>query len=83
MFAGILLLLVRFLLKREIPTSWRLLIAIAVEGLWEIVENSNAVIDRYREATASLGYRGDTVINSMGDMLCCADRKSTRLNSSH
>src|ERR1041384_8631577 len=72
MFAGLLLLLVRFLVKRENSTSWRLVIAIALEGLWEIVENSNAVIDRYREATAALGYRGDTVINSMGDILCCS-----------
>lgn len=71
MFAGLLLLFARFIIKRDLSTSWRLVIAIALEGLWEILENSNAVIDRYREATASLGYRGDTVINSMGDMLCC------------
>ena len=71
MFAGLLLLFTRFILKRDLSTSWRLVIAIALEALWEILENSNAVIDRYREATASLGYRGDTVINSMGDMLCC------------
>ena len=42
------------------------------EALWEILENTNAVIDRYREATAALGYHGDTVVNSLGDMLCCA-----------
>ena len=69
-FAGLLLLLVRFL--RDLSTSWRLVIAIALEGLWEIFENSNAVIVRYREATAALGYSGDTVINSMGDILCCS-----------
>ena len=71
MFAGILLLLARFIIKRNLPTSWRLIIALALEGAWEIMENTNAVIDRYRETTASLGYRGDTVVNSMGDMLCC------------
>ena len=72
MFAGFLLLLGRFLVRRNLSTSWRLVIAIAFEGLWEVLENSNLVIERYRAATASLGYRGDTVINSMGDMLCCA-----------
>jgi uncharacterized membrane protein YjdF len=72
MFAGILLLLARFLVERDFSTSWRLVIAIALEGLWEIFENSNAVIVRYREATAALGYSGDTVINSMGDIMCSA-----------
>ena len=71
-FAGALLLLVRFLVKRNLSTGWRLVTAIAFEGLWEILENSNVVIDRYRRATATRGYQGDTVINSMGDMLCCA-----------
>jgi uncharacterized membrane protein YjdF len=66
MFAGLLLLI-----TRKLPTSWRLCIAIALEAIWEILENTNAVIDRYREATASLGYRGDTVMNSMGDIVCC------------
>jgi hypothetical protein len=71
MFAGILLLFARFVVKRNFSTSWRLVIAIGLEGLWEIFENSNAVIVRYREATAALGYSGDTVINSMGDIMCC------------
>lgn len=66
MFAGLLLLI-----TRKMPTNWRLCVAIALEAIWEILENTNAVIDRYREATASLGYRGDTVMNSMGDIVCC------------
>jgi hypothetical protein len=66
MFAGLLLLI-----TRKLPTSWRLCVAIILEAIWEILENTNAVIDRYREATASLGYRGDTVMNSMGDIVCC------------
>ena len=71
MFAGLLLLVLRFVAKRNVSTNWRLVIVLALEGLWEIIENTNAVIDRYRETTASLGYRGDTVVNSLGDMLCC------------
>lgn len=72
MAAGLMLLLFRFVVKRDVPTSWRLVIALAGEALWEILENTNAVIDRYREATAALGYQGDSVVNSLGDMLCCA-----------
>jgi uncharacterized membrane protein YjdF len=72
MFAGILLLFTRFVFKRNLSTSWRLMIAIAAESIWEILENTNAVIDRYRATTAFLGYSGDTVLNSIGDILCCA-----------
>ncbi len=72
MFAGALLLLFRFVIRNDLSTSWRLVIAMVFEALWEILENTNAVIDRYREATAALGYHGDTVVNSLGDMLCCA-----------
>jgi uncharacterized membrane protein YjdF len=71
MFAGILLLLLRFLIRRDWPTSWRLVIVLAAEALWEILENTNTVIDRYRATTAFLGYRGDTVLNSIGDIVCC------------
>jgi hypothetical protein len=46
-------------------------IAVAAETIWEIFENTNFVIERYREATAALGYEGDTVINSLGDILAC------------
>jgi Protein of unknown function (DUF2585) len=54
--------------------SWdaRLALAVAAEALWEVVENTNYVIERYREATAALGYTGDTVINSLGDIAACA-----------
>ena len=71
MFAGILLLLFRYVVKRDVSTSWRLVIVLAAEAAWEILENTNAVIDRYRATTAFLGYRGDTVVNSIGDIMCC------------
>ena len=66
MFAGLLALTIR-----NLSTSWRLVLAIAIESAWEMIENTNTVIDRYREATAALGYQGDTVLNSMGDIFCC------------
>jgi len=71
MFAGILLVLFRYVVKKDISTGWRLVIALVAEAAWEMLENSNAVIDRYRATTAFLGYRGDTVVNSLGDILCC------------
>ena len=46
----------------------RMLLAIAIEAGWEILENSPMIIDRYREATIALGYTGDSVINSLADI---------------
>ena len=51
--------------------NWQLALAVAVEAGWEVFENTNFIIDRYRSETASLGYSGDTVVNSSGDILCC------------
>jgi hypothetical protein len=65
-FCGLLILLVRGL-----STKWRFLIAITIEAVWELIENTNIVIQHYRAATAALGYQGDTVLNSLGDIMCC------------
>lgn len=55
------------LLLRRVPLGVRLVIATALELTWEIVENSPAVIDRYRAATIAVGYSGDSILNSLSD----------------
>ena len=55
----------------RVPVVWRLWMAVTIEVLWEVLENSEFVIRRYREGTAAFGYHGDTIVNSAGDLLSC------------
>ena len=60
-----------WLVARTWPLGLRLTLATAVEVLWEIVENTDLVINRYREATIALDYFGDSIVNAQGDVLAC------------
>jgi hypothetical protein len=57
-----------WLVARRLAFGWRLGIATVVEAAWEIVENSDAVIERYRSVTISLDYYGDSVLNVVADI---------------
>jgi hypothetical protein len=65
---GFLFYAALWLVLRRWSVELRLLVALLVESAWEIAENTPMVIDRYREATAALGYSGDSVLNSLSDV---------------
>ena len=67
-YAGAHLLWRRWNLFDGAPTRWALPIAVAIEASWELLENSPMIIDRYRSVTASFGYSGDSIVNSMADI---------------
>jgi len=69
---GILLYALLWLTARKIPVRYRFLIASIIEACWELMENSPLIINRYRAVTISLGYVGDSVINSLSDILMLA-----------
>lgn len=50
------------------PARWALPIAVAVEAVWEVIENTPMIIDRYRAVTVSWGYSGDSIVNSASDV---------------
>jgi uncharacterized protein DUF2585 len=56
----------------RVDWRWRFVGALTIEALWEVIENTQMVIDRYRETTISVGYTGDSVFNSLGDILSFA-----------
>lgn len=56
-------------LRARLALGARLLCAVALECGWEILENSTIVIDRYRAATISADYYGDSMINSVSDVI--------------
>lgn len=65
---GFLFYMFGWLILRTRPLGERYLGAVAIEAGWELLENSQYIIDRYREATFAFGYNGDSVLNSVADL---------------
>ena len=58
------------LLFKRMPRAWQFWLALLLESAWEVFENTSFVINKYRTETAALGYQGDTIVNSLGDLAC-------------
>lgn len=58
-----------WIFARRLSVPVRYLIAVILEAGWELLENSPVIINRYRDATMALGYSGDSILNSTGDLL--------------
>ena len=69
---GLLFYAALWLVARRWPVDHRFLAALLIESAWEMIENTPMVIDRYRATTAALGYTGDSVLNSLSDILMMA-----------
>ncbi|MEP0392707.1 MAG: DUF2585 family protein [Erythrobacter sp.] len=52
----------------ERAVRWGLPLAVFLEAAWEVLENTQMVIDRFRSVTANWGYSGDSVLNSFADI---------------
>ena len=65
---GLLLYGILRIAARKMPLRYRFLIAVVLEAGWEILENSPLIINRYRAITISIGYVGDSILNSLSDI---------------
>ena len=65
---GILFFGLLWLFRGRLSLGIRAATAAGIEIAWEMMENSPLIIGRYRDATISLGYTGDSIANSVGDI---------------
>ncbi len=66
---GFLFYFFTWILFPKVPALQRLLLAVGLEMTWEILENTPWIINKYREQALAQGYAGDSIINSVSDLL--------------
>lgn len=66
---GIIFFAILSLFFKKMSLRTKLIIAVIIECVWEGLENSPIIVNRYRTATFSLDYYGDSIINSIFDMI--------------
>lgn len=69
---GIGFYLLLWLIVPGTPVGARFALALGLEGVWEILENTPWIIDRYRQTAIAQGYFGDSIVNSVSDSLAAA-----------
>lgn len=65
---GLLFYAILFAVAAKLSLAARMAVATVIEAGWEILENTNAIIEHYRAVTISLDYFGDSVVNSTADI---------------
>ena len=65
---GVLFYALLWMVAKKTSTGARFIGAVALEAVWEILENSPIIIDRYRAVTIAQGYVGDSILNSVSDI---------------
>ena len=69
---GFLFYAALWLIARRWPVERRFLAALLLEVAWELLENTDWAINRYREATIAIGYTGDSILNTISDIAMMA-----------